>query len=175
MKESRRPLRFWASRTTAGSAGAMECLSSGGKRRRSAWWRSCMRLIRTAPPNARAGCRRRCMATNGCERLLPLPRGPGQHRPVKCFRATLEAIVAADSSPPQSTTHAWDRALRIFKRWLPAPRVLHPYSIVRFLATHPGGSRMRRSARTVLCRGRSVMVVPTASAPSNQVTIWHAV
>ncbi len=32
---------------------------------------------------------------------------------------------------------SWDRVLRIFKRWLPAPRVLHPYPIVRFLATHP--------------------------------------
>jgi hypothetical protein len=42
-----------------------------------------------------------------------------------------------------------------------------------------GGSRMRRSARTVLCGGRSVMVVPTASvegsrrAPSTRVPcVW---
>src|SRR6266849_10629862 len=32
---------------------------------------------------------------------------------------------------------AWDRLLPIFTRWLPAPRVLHPFPIVRFLATHP--------------------------------------
>jgi hypothetical protein len=32
---------------------------------------------------------------------------------------------------------SWERALRNFKRWLPAPRVLHPYPLVRFLATHP--------------------------------------
>ena len=32
---------------------------------------------------------------------------------------------------------SWDRALRIFKRWIPAPRVLHPYPVARFLATHP--------------------------------------
>jgi RNA-directed DNA polymerase len=32
---------------------------------------------------------------------------------------------------------AWDRLLPIFTRWLPAPRVLHPYPVVRFLATHP--------------------------------------
>jgi len=44
VKGSRRPLRFWASRTTAGSAGAMEHSSSGGKRRRSAWWPSYMPL-----------------------------------------------------------------------------------------------------------------------------------
>jgi hypothetical protein len=31
----------------------------------------------------------------------------------------------------------WDRLLPIFTRWLPAPRVLHPYPLARFLATHP--------------------------------------
>jgi RNA-directed DNA polymerase len=32
---------------------------------------------------------------------------------------------------------AWDRFLPIFTQWLPPLRVLHPYPIVRFLATHP--------------------------------------
>src|SRR5271155_1834633 len=32
---------------------------------------------------------------------------------------------------------SWTRTTRIFQRWLPAPRVLHPYPIARFLATHP--------------------------------------
>ena len=32
---------------------------------------------------------------------------------------------------------AWDRYLPIYTRWLPAPRVLHPYPTARFLATHP--------------------------------------
>ena len=32
---------------------------------------------------------------------------------------------------------SWDRVIRIFKRWIPAPRVLHPYPVARFLATHP--------------------------------------
>ena len=59
---------------------------------------------RTAPPNARAGCRRRCMAAEGCERLLPLPCGPRQHRSVECLWTTLAAIVAAHSTPTQSTT-----------------------------------------------------------------------
>ena len=31
----------------------------------------------------------------------------------------------------------WDRMIRISTHWLPAPRVLHPYPVVRFLATHP--------------------------------------
>jgi hypothetical protein len=45
------------------------------------------------------------MATKGCKRLLPLPCGPGKHRPVECLRATLAAIVAAPSTPSQSTTN----------------------------------------------------------------------
>src|SRR6185295_10334323 len=51
-----------------------------------------------------AGGRRRCMAAKGCERLLPLPCGPGKHRPVECLRATSAATVVAHSPPPQSTT-----------------------------------------------------------------------
>src|SRR6201997_2607704 len=31
----------------------------------------------------------------------------------------------------------WDQLLPIYTRWLPAPRVLHPYPTARFLATHP--------------------------------------
>jgi len=31
----------------------------------------------------------------------------------------------------------WDRLTPIFQRWIPAPRVLHPYPFERFLATHP--------------------------------------
>jgi RNA-directed DNA polymerase len=32
---------------------------------------------------------------------------------------------------------SWIRTNRIFQRWIPAPRVLHPYPTARFLATHP--------------------------------------
>jgi hypothetical protein len=31
----------------------------------------------------------------------------------------------------------WDRLTPIFKRWIPIPRVLHPYPMERFLAIHP--------------------------------------
>jgi hypothetical protein len=31
----------------------------------------------------------------------------------------------------------WDRLKPIFDRWIPLPRVLHPYPHVRFAATHP--------------------------------------
>src|ERR1700685_4308757 len=43
------------------------------------------------------------MATKGCNRLLPLPCGPGPYRKVECLRTTLAAIVVAHSPPPQST------------------------------------------------------------------------
>src|ERR1700726_1270097 len=32
---------------------------------------------------------------------------------------------------------SWDRVIWLFKRWIPAPRVLHAYPVARFLATHP--------------------------------------
>jgi RNA-directed DNA polymerase len=31
----------------------------------------------------------------------------------------------------------WNRMLKLGHRWLPSPRVLHPYPAVRFAATHP--------------------------------------
>jgi RNA-directed DNA polymerase len=31
----------------------------------------------------------------------------------------------------------WDRITPIFQQWSPAPRVLHPYPLERFVATHP--------------------------------------
>jgi group II intron reverse transcriptase/maturase len=32
---------------------------------------------------------------------------------------------------------SWDRLKRLMERWIPAPRVLHPYPMQRFDATHP--------------------------------------
>jgi RNA-directed DNA polymerase len=32
---------------------------------------------------------------------------------------------------------SWDRVTPIFARWIPEPRVLHPYPMQRFFATHP--------------------------------------
>jgi hypothetical protein len=31
----------------------------------------------------------------------------------------------------------WDRLHRLVVRWLPVPRVLHPWPLVRFAAQHP--------------------------------------
>jgi hypothetical protein len=32
---------------------------------------------------------------------------------------------------------SWERTLALANRWLPQPRVLHPYPAVRFAASHP--------------------------------------
>ena len=31
----------------------------------------------------------------------------------------------------------WDRLSPVFNRWIPQPRILHPYPDARFAATHP--------------------------------------
>jgi RNA-directed DNA polymerase len=59
-------------------------------------------------------------------------------RPTSVFLAAIVLLIWLPSARRRSQRRmSWDRALRIFKRWLPAPRVLHPYPVVRFLATHP--------------------------------------
>ena len=37
----------------------------------------------------------------------------------------------------QSHPISWTRTLALADRWLPQPRVLHPYPAVRFAASHP--------------------------------------
>ena len=37
----------------------------------------------------------------------------------------------------QRSRATWDRLNPILKRWIPVPRVLHPYPMDRFIATHP--------------------------------------
>ena len=37
----------------------------------------------------------------------------------------------------QKDRFSWNRTLRLGGRWLPEPRVLHPYPAVRFAASHP--------------------------------------
>src|SRR6185437_5805248 len=112
------------------------------------------------------------MAAKGCERLLPLPCGPGKHRPVECLRATSAATVVAHSPPPQSTT----------RRVGSVPPDLHAVAASStcsaslsyssfFSPLIQGGSRMRKSARTDLCGGRSVMIVPTASKYRSEVRL----
>ena len=37
----------------------------------------------------------------------------------------------------------WTRMRRLISRWLPTPRICHPYPLVRFGVVTQGGSRMR--------------------------------
>jgi RNA-directed DNA polymerase len=48
---------------------------------------------------------------------------------------------------------SWNRTTRIFKRWIPAPRVLHPYPPARFLATHPKVGAVCVEAPVRFCAG----------------------
>ena len=52
------------------------------------------------------------------------------HRLRRLWRLTL-------SRRSQTGMLPWDRSKLIFNRWIPLPRVLHPYPSVRFAATHP--------------------------------------
>ena len=58
----------------------------------------------------------------------------------------------------------WTRMKTIADRYLPIPRILHPWPEKRFLVTIQGGSPVRRGARRDLCGGRRVISVPTATA-----------
>ena len=37
----------------------------------------------------------------------------------------------------QSARKKWEKSTRVFDRWLPPPRILHPYPDTRFYAIHP--------------------------------------
>ena len=52
----------------------------------------------------------------------------------------------------------------IADRYLPFPRILHPWPEKRFLVTIQGGTRCVSSARRDLCGGRREISVPTATA-----------
>ena len=74
-----------------------------------------------------------------------------------------QAVAVYSTSVAVTEPGTWDRIKPILDRWIPVPRILHPYPMDRFDARIQGRSRMRRCARTDLCGGRSAMVVPTAT------------
>jgi hypothetical protein len=62
---------------------------------------------------------------------------------------------------------------RLAGRWLPKPRISHPWPSVRFRVKHPRWEPYAgNSARTVLCGARPVMGVPTAIYWRN---VWTAI
>ncbi len=63
---------------------------------------------------------------------------PGNLRAMSTFRHRLRRLWRS-TLRHRSQRHrvGWDRIGPLFDRWLPAPRVLHPYPDARFDATHP--------------------------------------
>jgi group II intron reverse transcriptase/maturase len=57
----------------------------------------------------------------------------------------------------------WVRMYRLMARWLPQPRIRHPYPEVRFMATPEAGAQCVSSARWDLRGGLPERAVPTAN------------
>jgi RNA-directed DNA polymerase len=63
---------------------------------------------------------------------------PGNLPRLQLFRWRLSWMwCRALSRRSQRSYISWDRLKRLMERWIPAPRVLHPYPMQRFDATHP--------------------------------------
>ena len=82
--------------------------------------------------------RGRCMAPEGRAGLLPIPRCSGEHDSVAHLQTSRVLALAECSGPSQSTrTDAVGTAYPLLNRWIPPPRVLHPY---------PDGTLLRHSS-----------------------------
>ena len=66
----------------------------------------------------------------------------------------------------QRAKKKWESLTPVFNRWIPIPRILHPYPHPASTPHIPHKSRMRRRARTDPSGGRSVMSVPTGTGDS---------
>jgi RNA-directed DNA polymerase len=63
---------------------------------------------------------------------------PGNLRAMNAFRHRLRRMWRSTlRHRSQRPNVSWERIGPLFDRWLPAPRVLHPYPDARFDATHP--------------------------------------
>ena len=63
---------------------------------------------------------------------------PGNLRAMNAFRHRVQRLWRQMIGRRSQRSHvAWDRIGLLFARWLPVPRVLHPYPQIRFDATHP--------------------------------------
>ena len=104
------------------------------------------------------------MASEGGAGLLPIPCSSREHNTVAHFKLRVCRLwQSALVRRSQRAEMRWERLTPVLNRWIPPPRVLHPYPDVRVYATLLRKSRMRRRARTDLCGGRSAMVVPAAT------------
>jgi RNA-directed DNA polymerase len=69
---------------------------------------------------------------------------PGNLRRLSVFRGRLQRLWRQTlRRRGQKQRLTWEKLDRIFTRWIPVPRTLHPYPSERFDARIQGGSRMR--------------------------------
>ena len=138
-RENRRPSRSWASRTTVGNATRAEPSPSGGSLRKSEWLRSskpsrlsfnagCM----IAWPKSVHGSGRSCWVITNTTLF------PGTSTQLRIFKHRVcrlwQSVLVRRS---QRARKRWERLTPVLNRWIPPPRVLHPYPDARFYATHP--------------------------------------
>src|ERR1035437_8922501 len=105
------------------------------------------------------------MAPEGCAGILPIPRSSREHDAVADLQTSRVPAMAECSGPPQPARRD---ALGTFYPSLEPmdsspPRSCTPSPMHASTPLILRKSRMRRRARTDLCGGRSVMVVPTAT------------
>ena len=110
------------------------------------------------PPGSRAGLAKiGCVVENasfypymsGLDNLRVVARGA--RVPDSQVEAALDEVDLTEAarnrygrySRGQKQRLTWEKLDRIFTRWIPVPRTLHPYPSVRFDARIQGGSRMR--------------------------------
>ena len=80
------------------------------------------------------------MGSWGCLRVEGLERDavPGNLDSLGLFRErVLRYWGQALKRRSQIHRYAWVRRLKLAAQWLPTPRVLHPWPLDRFAATHP--------------------------------------
>ena len=82
--------------------------------------------------------RKRGLARIGRAGLLQLLRGTGNLDSSAILRERLRALWWQTLRRRSQQRHySWTRMMALGERWLPSPRVLHPYPAVRFAASHP--------------------------------------
>jgi hypothetical protein len=112
----------------------------------------------------------RRMAAKSSRRLLPVPCGAGKLATAVSFPlAATVGVVVCTVTPRQRCRVALARLNRLVERWIPAPRVLHPYPITRFTATHP---RWKPYARVTHVRFCAVVAGQPASLPRQPAISW---
>ena len=137
-KGSRRPLRFWASRIFCGkrrSNGAFTIWRKTAKKRMVAKLQAVKVELRQRmhAPIAEVGAWLRKVVTG----YYQYHAVPGNHDRLSVFGQRLRRLWWLTLRRRSQQPVKWDRVTRTSARWIPGPRVLHPYPVIRFLATHP--------------------------------------